>query len=387
MRRALLTAAILGLTLLAPAHGRVPAAGDHRKADQRSSDRRYVLPELEVRRLVNGFRFPWDVQQLPSGSLLVTERNRARLTRVTHGERRGVGFPSEDVWVSVETGLMSLAIDPGFRKNRRIYTCQGGTTATGHDVEVIAWRLKRRKVRRPQPLLVGIPASTGKHGGCRLLIDRETGALLVGTGDGALVGNARNLDTLGGKVLRLNRKTGAPWPDNPWYADGGTRAYIYTFGHRNVQGLAQRKDGTIWSVEHGSYEDDEVNLLRPGGDYGWDPGPGYDETVGMTNHLLGGGQRDARWKSGWPTLATSGAAWVKGEKWGALDGALAVAALKSQRLLFMKFDRSGVLKWVEAPEATQQFGRLRSVTSAANGDLLVTTSNGGTDHVLRVSPR
>ena len=378
MRRALATVAILGLTLLAPSQGR---------AHDQGADRQRVFPELHVRRLINGFRFPWDVQQLPSGSLLVTERNRARLTRVTGGERRSVGFPSEDVWVSVETGLMSLAIDPGFRKNRRIYTCQGGTTATGHDVEVIAWRLKRRRVRHPQPLLVGIPASTGKHGGCRLLIDRETGALLVGTGDGGLVGNSRNLDTFGGKVLRLDRKTGAPWPDNPWYADGGPRAYIYTFGHRNVQGLAQRKDGTIWSVEHGSFQDDEVNLLRPGGDYGWDPGPGYDETVPMTNHLLEGGQRDARWTSGWPTLATSGATWVEGDQWGALDGSLAVAALKSQRLLFMKFDRDGVLKWVEAPAAVQKFGRLRSVTSAANGDLLVTTSNGGTDHVLRVSPR
>jgi glucose/arabinose dehydrogenase len=387
MRRALVTAAVLGLTVLAPAHGRAPdRADDHRTTDHRQSVRHAVLPELEVRRLINGFRFPWDVQQLPSGSLLVTERNRARLSRVMHGQRRSVGFPSEDVWVAVETGLMSMAIDPAFRTNRRIYTCQGGTTATGHDVRVIAWRLIRRRVRRPQPLLVGIPASTGRHGGCRLLIDRETGALLVGTGDGGLVGNARNLDTLGGKVLRLNRRTGAPWPDNPWYADGGTRAYVYTFGHRNVQGLAQRKDGTIWSVEHGTYRDDEVNLLRPGGDYGWDPGPGYDETVPMTDHLLPGGQRDARWTSGWPTLATSGATWVKGDQWGVLDGTLAVAALKSQRLLFMKFDRSGVLRWVEAPEAAQQFGRLRSVTSAANGDLLVTTSNGGLDHLLRVSP-
>lgn len=383
MRRASVTAALLVLTLLAPAHARAPEQGSpHQRADQHR-----VLPELEVRRLINGFRFPWDVQQLPSGSLLVSERNRAKLTRVTHGQRRRVGFPGEDVWVSVETGLMSLAIDPDFRTNRRIYTCQGGTTATGHDVEVIAWKLSHRRARKPQPLLVGIPASTGKHGGCRLLIDRETGALLVGTGDGGLVGNSRNLDTLGGKVLRLDRMTGAPWPENPWYVDGGTRAYIYTFGHRNVQGLAQRKDGTIWSVEHGSYRDDEVNLLRPGGDYGWDPGPGYDETVPMTDHLLPGGQRDARWSSGWPTLATSGATWVDGDTWGVLDGTLAVAALKSQRLLFMKFDKAGVLRWVEAPVAAQKFGRLRSVTSAANGDLLVTTSNGGIDHVLRVSPR
>ena len=100
-----------------------------------------------------------------------------------------------------------------------------------------------------------------------------------------------------------------------------------------------------------------------------------------------GGQRDARWTSGYPTLATSGASWVEGEQWGILDGTLAVAALKTKQLLFMKFDDAGVLEWVEAPASLKRFGRLRSVTSAINGDLLVTTSNGGLDHVLRVSPR
>lgn len=389
MRRALSVLLALGLSsFLAPtgaaadrSDGREPATVGTLQDEPRT------LPDLTARRLLSGFRVPWDVQQLPSGSLLVTERNSAHLTRITRGDRRRVDFPSEDVWVSVETGLMSLAIDPDFRTNRRIYTCQGGTTATGHDVEVIAWKLKGRKARQPQPLVTGIPASTGKHGGCRLLIDRRTGALLVGTGDGGLVGNAHSLDTLGGKVLRLDRLTGAPWPKNPWYADGGTRAYVYTFGHRNVQGLAQREDGTIWSVEHGSYRDDEVNLLRSGGDYGWDPGPGYDETVPMTNHFLPGGQREARWMSGYPTLATSGASWVDGEQWGILDGTLAVAALKTKQLMFIKFDATGVVEWVEAPASLQRFGRLRSVTSASNGDLLVTTSNGGTDHVLRVSPR
>jgi glucose/arabinose dehydrogenase len=245
----------------------------------------------------------------------------------------------------------------------------------------------RRKARQPQLLLGGIPALEGGHGGCRLQVDRDSGALLVGTGDGRIVDNARNIDTLGGKVLRLDRFTGGPWPRNPWYAEGGNRAYVLTFGHRNVQGLAQREDGTWWSVEQGTFRDDEVNRLRAGRDYGWDPRPDYNEFSPMTDHTLPGPQVDARWTSGDPTLATSGAAWVSGEQWGDLDGTLAVAALKSQRLLFMKFSRTGQLQWVETPEATTLEGRLRSVTPAANGDLLLTTSNGGLDHVLRVSPR
>ncbi|PUA79015.1 PQQ-dependent sugar dehydrogenase [Nocardioides currus] len=395
MRRALLVVVVLGVSLLTTPHG-VAADGSDRPDHAERREPATVgtlqgevrtLPRLKVRELAAGFRVPWDVQQLPSGSLLVTGRNNAHLTRITRGERRRVDFPSEDVWVSIETGLMSLAIDPDFRKNRRIYTCQGGTTTTGHDVRVMSWKLVRRKVRKPRLLVAGIPATTGQHGGCRLLIDRTSGALLVGTGDAHVSGNSRNLDTLGGKVLRLDRRTGEPWPDNPFYADGGNRAYVFTFGHRNVQGLAQREDGTIWSVEQGSYRDDEVNLLRPGGDYGWDPRPPYDETVEMTDHFLPGGQRDAKWTSGFPTLATSGARWVEGKQWGVLDGTLAVACLKTQQMVFMKFDDAGVLEWVETPESLMKFGRLRSVTSADNGDLLVTTSNGAIDHVIRVSPR
>lgn len=398
MRRAPLLvalAATLVATLLATlvpatgsARGGAPVATTGSPADAtRGAPEGATIPDLRVRELGHGFRFPWDVQQLPSGALLVTERNRARLHHLARGRHRSIQFPSEDVWVAVETGLMSLAVDPDFATNRRIYTCQGATTETGHEVRVVAWKLVRRKARHPQTLLGGIPALEGGHGGCRLLIDRDNGALLVGTGDGRIVDNARNLDTLGGKVLRLDRFTGAAWPHNTWYAEGGNRAYVLTYGHRNVQGLAQREDGRIWSVEQGTYRDDEVNRLRAGGDYGWDPRPEYNEMSPMTDHTLPGPQIDPRWSSGDPTLATSGAAWVTGEQWGDLDGTLAVAALKAQRLVFMDFDPTGRLLWVETPEPTTRYGRLRSVTSAANGDLLVTTSNGGLDHVLRVSPR
>jgi glucose/arabinose dehydrogenase len=100
---------------------------------------------------------------------------------------------------------------------------------------------------------------------------------------------------------------------------------VWTWGHRNVQGLAQRGDGTLWSVEQGSYRDDEVNLLVAGGDYGWNPVPGYDESVPMTDQSLPGRQIAAKWRSGDPTIATSGAAFVQGRRWGALNGALAVA--------------------------------------------------------------
>jgi glucose/arabinose dehydrogenase len=223
-----------------------------------------------------------------------------------------------------------------------------------------------------------------------LLIARN-GALLVGTGDAATGTNPRDLTSYGGKTLRLDRFTGKPWPSNRWAdADDPVQRYVHTWGHRNVQGLTQRADGTLWSVEHGPDRDDEVNLLRNGADYGWNPVPGYNESVPMTDQSLPGTQVGSRWSSGFPTLATSGADWLptgRASGWGSYRGTLATAALKAERVLFMKFDAAGALRWVKVPPALTHAGRVRAVTALPNGDLLVTTDNGGgQDQILRVRP-
>lgn len=380
MRSVLAGLALILLAPLTPASARV----DH---PPQPTQQRAVT--LKVTRQVSGLEIPWDVKPIGGGRLLITARNTGHLILWQKGHKRLVEFPSSSVWVSGETGLMGLEIDPGFATNGRFYTCQGGFTGGGgHEVHVVAWRLNHAatKATFQKELVGGFPTSTGRHGGCRLLILRS-GALLVGTGDAAQGTNPQNLRSLGGKTLRLNRLTGAPWPDNPWpHADNRNRRYVYTYGHRNVQGLAQRADGTLWSVEHGTYRDDEVNKLFTGGNYGYNPVPGYNETVPMTDFSLPGRQFGARWRSGDPTFATSGATWVKGAQWGALNGTLAVAALKDSKMRFIKFDATGHLEWVRIPDALTHFGRLRSVTVAPNGDLLVTTSNGTDDSVLRVHP-
>ncbi len=304
--------------------------------------------------MINRLDFPWDVKPLRHGRLLITERTSKRLLTWRKGHLTQVQYASSTVWASGETGLMGLAIDPGFSKNRRFYTCQGGHTSNGgHDVRVMAWTLGR-KVKRAflvRPLLTGLPSTSGRHGGCRLLIARS-GALFVGTGDAATGTNPRNLGSLGGKTLRLNRFTGAPWPGNPFVHSGNRNArYVYTFGHRNVQGLSQRSDGSMWSVEQGTNRDDEVNLLVAGGDYGYNPVPGYNESVPMTDQSLPGTQINAKWRSGFPTRATSGGSWIYGKEWGAYNGTLAVAALKDSEVLFMRFSAAGAFQWVRTPPA------------------------------------
>ncbi len=348
-------------------------------------------PSLRVSTKVTGLTHAWDVKQIDRGLLLITERDPARLTIARrNGTTYAVRFPSAKVWTSGETGLMGLEVDPRFSKSGRFYTCSGWhTTGGGHDIRINAWRMNdaRTKARLIKPLLAGLPTTSGRHGGCRLLLASD-GSLVVGTGDAAVGTNPRNLRSLGGKTLRLDPKSGKPWPSNPFIEAGNrNQRYLLTYGHRNVQGLAERKDGSLWSVEHGPDVDDEVNRLVAGGDYGWHPVPGYDESVPMTDQSLPGKQVGARFSSGRSTLATSGSTFVRGKTWGRYRGALAVAALRTERVVFVKFDKAGRNPRVFTPAALRRFGRLRTVTQLRNDNLLVVTDGvDGQGRILRVTP-
>jgi aldose sugar dehydrogenase len=386
--RPVLAATVLALLVpLAPA---APAVAAPSPLAHAPAPAKKGVPKLKVRPVVRHLDHPWDVRSLPGGGLIFTQRDRAKLSVFVGGKVHRVRFPRKQVWVSGETGLMGLEVDPDFTSNRRIYTCQGGFTGDGgHDVDVKAWTLDKRlrKAKLDRELVGGFPTSSGRHGGCRLIVTSD-GSLLVGTGDAAQGTNPEDLDSLGGKTLRLDRFTGAPWPGNPFADAQGPRRYVHTYGHRNVQGVAERADGTLWSVEQGTTRDDEVNLLQNGGDYGYNPVPGYNESVPMTDQGLPGPQVEAKWSSGDPTKATSGGSFVNGAKWGALDGALAVACLKASRVLFLTFDAAGTLQKVRQPRALKKWGRIRTAVQASNGDLLVTTDNGsGNDVILRVRPK
>ena len=349
------------------------------------------VPRLRVRAIKGGLDVPWDLTFLPGGGMLYTQRSRLALRyRGPGGSDRAVSFRRGPMWAAGETGLMSILATRQFARTRQFLTCHGATTARGHDVRVVLWRLKQnaRRAVHVRQVLKGLPATSGRHGGCRLRYGPE-GALYVGTGDAALSGAAQSLRSGGGKVLRIRPLTGRPWPGNPFLGrDRPITRKIFTYGHRNVQGLARRPGAEMWSVEHGSYRDDEVNRLRRGGNYGWNPGPGYDETGPMTDHSLPGRQISARWRSGTPTIATSGAVWLRGRQWGTWNGALAVAALKDTSLRIMKFDGQGRFVRMWTPPALNRGDRLRSPVLGPDGNLYVTTANGGGgDRILKVVPR
>jgi glucose/arabinose dehydrogenase len=331
------------------------------------------VPALSVTPVVTGLSIPWDLGFLPDGTMLFTQRG-GTINAFVGGAVRTLAAPG-DVKVGGEGGMTGMAIDPAFSSNRRIYTC---FNTTGGDIEVVVWTVNApvTSAARVGTLVGGLPENpSGRHSGCRPRVGPD-GFLWIGTGDAATGTNPQDVNSLGGKVLRVDRFSGAAAPSNPF----GLR--WYTRGHRNVQGITFRPGtGAPYSVEQGTDRDDEVNHLASGGNYGWNPVPGYDESKPMT--FAGG--IPAVWSSGFPTIATSGGTFVSGTKWRDWNGALMVCALKGSQLRVLQLNTAGtgvIAQWTRLTG----FGRLRTPVQGPDGNLYVTTSNGSNDQILRVTP-
>jgi len=330
--------------------------------------------------VVDGLDKPWDLGFLPDGTMLLTERP-GRLSVAVDGQAQLVDAPDDVVAVG-EGGMMGMAIDPNFANNGFVYVCLASDLGSPTDVRLARYKLSQdgENVLGRTDIVTGMPhKSTGRHSGCRPRFGPD-GFIYVGTGDAAIGTVPQDDDSLGGKVLRVTRSGNAA-PGNP-----GGNLWL-SKGHRNIQGIAFRNyDGFGVSVEHGPQVDDEVNELVAG-NFGWDPVPGYNESVPMTDTDAFPDAVPAFWSSGSPTLAPSGATFIKGANWGRWNGALAVAMLKSTQLRIFVLDYE-TNEIVEEVPALTEFGRLRSPVMGPDGLLYVTTDgSNGSGKVLQVSPR
>ena len=348
-------------------------------------------PRLTVAAVANGLSIPWDIAWLPDRTPILTQRG-GGLYVLRNGVASLLTNGGADFWASGETGMMGLAVDPQYASNRRVYTCQGSTDDSpigghGNSVKVVAWQLNPTATAATKQfdVVTGIDATSGRHGGCRLEFQSNR-ALWVTTGDAAYGTNPQNLSSLGGKVLRVNPdQTNTAWPGNPFQVFG-PGSLVYTYGHRNVQGIAFRSDGTVWTAEHGSDRDDEVNVLNAGGNYGWDPIPGYNEAVPMTNFAKFPAAVGPSWRSGAPTVATGGMTFLTGAQWGSWQGALALTTLKDSRLRIQFYAGRALASEQIPSQFNDTHGRLRTAQQGPDGCLYVLTSNGSNDAVLRACP-
>lgn len=341
------------------------------------------LPELDSEIVVNSLSNVWDLAFLPDETILFTERD-GLISKTANG-RKVVLHTISDIFARGEGGLMGLAVDPEFDDNRFIYACYN----TNDDIRVSRWQVNAAvtELGGQADIVTGMPRNpSGRHSGCRPVFGPD-GSLWIGTGDVAIGTHPQDPKSLGGKILRVDRD-GQPAEGN---LDPPFDARIFSYGHRNTQGLAffdTTKDGAFgYSVEHGPGRDDEINQLVAG-NFGWNPVPGYNESVPMTDKQQYPDAVDAVWSSGSPTIAPSGATIIRGSKWKVFENRLAVAVLKDKHVRLFEFEASGKKVLNERPLFVNEFGRIRSVVMGPNESLYITTDNGNSrDQIIKITPR
>lgn len=341
-------------------------------------------PNLQITEVLTGLSRPWDVVFLPDTTLLFNERS-GSVSKIVAGEKVIIArIP--DVYAVGEGGLTGLALDADFVKNRYLYTCMNSQVAGRVDVRLVRWRLNEAasSLGERKDIVTSIPSNrSGRHSGCRVR-SASDGTLWVGTGDAAVASHPQSPQSLGGKILHVNREGEAVSGNMSPPFD----PRIFSYGHRNVQGIVlfDRPEGDVYgySVEHGSDRDDEVNILKKG-NFGWAPRVTYVEAgIPMTDLSRFPDAVSAVWSSGFPTIAPSGATQLKGEKWGSWENAVAMAVLKGKHVRIMTFDSSH--KLLSEKTNITEFGRIRSTALAPDGSMYLTTDNGNNDKIIQIMP-
>ena len=333
---------------------------------------------FRVVELAGGLEEPWAVAVLPGGDgdALVTEKP-GRLRLVQSGKLRAepvAGVPP--VYGRDQGGLLDIALDPGFAENRAIYLSYahpgpGGTTTTrvARARYAPGGLTELRVIFEAKPLV-----DSSKHFGSRLAFGND-GTLFVTMGERFTQRDrAQDLGSHLGKVLRINPDGSAP-ADNPFVGRPGALPEIYSYGHRNPQGLlVDPRDGRVWEQEHGARGGDEINVLKPGANYGW-PEVAYGINYNGTPIARGERSRPGveqplhYWD---PSIAPSGMTIYRGDRFPGWKGDLLVGALKYQLISRLDLDDQGRVTG-EEQFLKGVLGRVRDVEEGPDGLVYVVT--------------
>jgi glucose/arabinose dehydrogenase len=297
--------------------------------------------------IVTGLEIPWDVDFLPDGAALVTERSSAQILQVgpesdEDGLTVEVAQTIDGVNPDGEGGLLGIAVSPEYDRDGWIFIYY----STPQDNRIARLQLGEE----PEPILTGIPRA-GNHNGGQLAFGPD-GYLYASTGDAGSPDRSQDRDELAGKILRMTID-GEPAPGNPF-----DDSLVWAYGVRNVQGLAWDAAEQLWATEFGDQTWDEINLIEAGENYGWP----VEEGIGEDRRY-----RDPELT--WPTAeaSCSGAA--------VIGQTLVAACLRGQRLWLAELTESGTVLGAPQPLLVEEYGRLRGATVAPDGSLWITTSN------------
>jgi len=325
----------------------------------------------------SGLVVPWDLAVAADGRLFVTERPGTidLFESAAPMAKRVATTQVPGVRAMGEAGLLGLALDPDFAANGSLYVCASRMDQGEWRNQVIRYHVASASLTLEAVILRSGIAAAGIHDACRLRFGPDQ-KLWIATGDGGVPGHAQDPASLNGKVLRINADGSVP-ADNPLPRGASSPGPVYALGLRNPGGITfQPETGACYVVDAGDQMQDEIEIVTPGANFGWPTvlGPG-----GVAR-----GFADPVWSSGSVSFAVSGAAFISGDEWGAWNGSLVVATLKEQDLRRFSIDGTHVVAHEILMD--QRYGRLRGLVAAPDGALIVTTSNGSGDRIVRIAP-
>ncbi len=348
-------------------------------------------PKFRVETVATNLEVVWSIVFAPDGRMFFTERP-GRVRVVENGKLRAATFFTvPDVEPSGESGLMGMTLHPQFAENHFVYLAYAYRENGDQRVRVARYRETGETLIEAKTIIEGIPAAR-YHSGMRLKFGPDA-KLYITTGDATKQSQGQKLDTLGGKTLRLNDDGTVP-TDNPFAGQKGARPEIWTFGHRNAQGMDfQPETGLMFQTEHGPSiidgvslfkrtSGDEVNIVEKGKNYGWAKISHKTRREGMETPIVEYS----------PAVAPSSGMFYRGALFPAFKGNFFFGALKGEAIIRLVLEGRRVVSQERLVEKT--YGRIREVAEAADGAIYFSTSNRDgrgdpareDDRILRIVP-
>ncbi|MDX1753193.1 MAG: PQQ-dependent sugar dehydrogenase [Salinimicrobium sediminis] len=339
--------------------------------------------EYEYEVVVPGLDIAWGMDFLPDGSMLITEKS-GELIHFKNGQKQQVqGAP--EVYNRGQGGFLDVALSPNYQSDGWIYFTYASSAGEGEggNTELMRAKLENNQLTNKEVLYKAVPNSTrGQHFGSRIDFDNE-GHLYFSVGDrGDRDVNPQDLTRDGGKVYRLNLDGSIP-QDNPYVGVSGAKEAVFSYGHRNPQGMIYNSDtNEIWVHEHGPQGGDEINVVKKGANYGWplvSYGINYDGTT-FTDETSGPDFEDPIYY--WvPSIAPSGFVYVTSDKYPDLKGDLLVGSLKFQYVEHLTLDGKRV---TAREKILENIGRVRDVVQSPDGDIYVSVEGKG---IVKILPK
>jgi aldose sugar dehydrogenase len=343
--------------------------------------------QLEVQTAASGLVHPWSLAFLPDGRMLVTERPGRMRIVTAEGQLSSPLKGVPEVWASGQGGLLDVIIDKSYAQNNTVYFCFAERTAGGGRTAVARAKLNDANGRLDDVKIIFRqegPLSSGNHYGCRI-VQANDGNLFVTLGEHFNYRNeAQNLGNHLGKLIRIAPDGSVP-SDNPFAGRGDAKPEIWSYGHRNEQGLAiNPASGDLWEIEHGPRGGDEVNIIGKGKNYGWPViGYGIDYSGAKIHESTAREGMEQPIKYWVPSIAPSGMAFYTAKLFPKWTGSLFTGALAGKMLVRLSLNGNTVTGEERLLQNLNE--RIRDVRQGPDGALWLLTDNSA-GRILRVSP-